>query len=196
MLPPSSLPPCAVTRLSSTTISSSCIRNITLNPAHSTQPGRAPTWCTTTCWPTWTSPAWIRRAAVAACPGQNWPLTFQRTQTMTPSGPRTVTEWAQCHARAASLTRTEDRTVLPSCAVKWSTACLPLFSSMCLKKKGFFNLSIYFLLWFFNFFVNLFVLFIFRQFVWRCFRHLPVAFAISPFMCLLSFCSCHAVGVW
>lgn len=81
------------------------------------------------------------------------------------------------------------------CEVKYSPLTSLLFNVF-EKKEDFFNLSIYFLLWFFKFFVNLFVLFIFRQFVWRCFRHLPVAFAISPFMCLLPFCSCHAVGVW
>lgn len=72
------------------------------------QPGRAPTWCTTTCWPTWTGPAWTRRAAAAACRGRSSPPTCRRTRTMTPSGRATVTGWARCRARAASPTRTKE----------------------------------------------------------------------------------------
>lgn len=87
------------------------------NLARPAQPGRALTWCTTMCWPTWTGPVWTHRAAVAACHGQNCPLTFRRTLTMTPSGPPTVTGWVQCRVRAASLTRTKERTVLPRCTV-------------------------------------------------------------------------------
>lgn len=36
---------------------------------------------------------------------------------MTPSGPPTVTGWVQCRVRAASPTRTKERTVLPRCAI-------------------------------------------------------------------------------
>lgn len=94
-------------------------------PACSDQPGRALTWCTTTCWLMWTGPVWTCQAAVAACRGQNCPLTSRRTLTMTPSGPATVTGWVRCRVRAASLTRTK-RTVLPRCIVMWWRACLPL----------------------------------------------------------------------
>lgn len=93
--------------------------------ARSDQPGRALTWCTTTCWLTWTGPVWTCQAAVAACHGQNCPLTSRRTLTMTPSGPATVTGWVRCRVRAASLTRTKC-TVLPRCNVMWCPACLPL----------------------------------------------------------------------
>lgn len=97
-------------------------------PPHSAradQPGRALTWCTTTSWLMWTGPVWTCQAVVAACRGQNCPLTCRRTLTMTPSGPATVTGWVRCRVRAASLTRTK-RTVLPRCIVLWCRACLPL----------------------------------------------------------------------
>lgn len=115
---------------------------------------------------------------------------------MTPSGAPTVTGWVQFRVRAASLTRTKGRAVPPRCAVMSRTARLPLLPSMYEKKLDFSFLFIYLfsiIYLFIIFFVNLFGLFIFRLFVSRCFKHLPVAFATFPFTCLLSLCSCHAV---
>lgn len=90
------------------------------------QLGRALTWCTTMCWLTWTGPARSRRGAVAACLGQSWALTSRRTLTMTPSGPPTVTGWAQCRGRAASHTRTKEHTEVPQRTLMSCTVCLPL----------------------------------------------------------------------
>lgn len=116
-------------------------------PPHSAcsdQPGRALTWCTTTCWLMWTGPVWTCQAVVAVCRGQNCPLTSRRTLTMTPSGPATVTGWVRCRVRAASLTRTKC-TVLPRCIVMWCRACLPLIFSVSKEMSVDLFVSIYFL---------------------------------------------------
>lgn len=81
------------------------------------QHGRAQTWCTTTCLPTWTSPAWTRRAAAAACLGQSWAPICRRTPTTTPSGPATVTGWDRCRERVASPIRTRECTAPPGCTI-------------------------------------------------------------------------------
>lgn len=150
------------------------------------QPGRAPTWCTITCWPMWTGPSWTRRAAVAACRGQNCLLTSRRTLTMTPSGPPTVTGWVQCRVRAASLTRTKELTVLPHCTVMSRTARLPLIFNV-LEETRFFLIYL-FIFWYIScFFANLFVIFIFELLVLRCLKHLPVALPLS-LLCASSLC--------
>lgn len=92
-----------------------------------------------------TGPVWTHLAAVAVCRGQNCPLTFRRTLTMTPSGPPTVTGWVLCRVRVASLTRTKERTVLSRCTVMYRTAPLPLTFSVLKETRFFFYLSIYFL---------------------------------------------------
>lgn len=158
--------------------------------ARSDQPGRALTWCTTTCWLTWTGPAWTCQAAVAACQGQNCPLTSRRTLTMTPSGPATVTGWVRCRVRAASLTRTK-RTVLTRCNVMWCAACLPLIFGVSEETSvDLFCIYLFFMTYFFIF-VNLFVLFIFEKLILRYFMHLPVALPLS----LLCASSLHVVAV-
>lgn len=137
----------------------------------------------------WTGPAWTCQAVAAASRGQSCPLTSRRTLTMTPSGPATVTGWARCRVRAASLTRTK-RTVLPRCIVMWCRACLPLIfgvwkeTSVDLFCIYLFSMTYYFI------FLNLLVVFIFGRLVLRCFKHLPVALPFFLFMCLLSPCSC------
>lgn len=164
-----------------------------LGPAHpAEQPGRAPTWCTTTCWPTWTVPAWTRRAAAAACRGRSCPLTCRRTRTMTPSGRATVTGWARCRVRAASHTRTKERNSTATLHCHVTYGALTSLPSMYLKESSFFfNLFIFydiFVLLLLTYLIYLFSdgLFFFC-FLLRCLKHLPVALPLS-LLCASSLC--------
>lgn len=52
---------------------------------------------------------------------------------MTPSGPPTVTGWALCRGRAASLTRTKERTAAPHQRVTYSA--LTSLTAKCIERN-------------------------------------------------------------